>query len=169
MIAGVEATDLLRRTIIDLLGSAAIDRFTIEQTIIDAGQFSGSPESIRERVGQLLQLDSTFGSVDDGVIFVPAIMEGTTWSVFIDPSHAADGFVRSDPYLAPLVWWLVSADVDLIDEAGTVIGPLRNDEIMLDGIDTGVIYGPDGWLDPTCQALVRRPLLRIIPCGARTE
>jgi hypothetical protein len=57
-----------------------------------------------------------------------------------------------EPHVEPLVWWLVGDDVDLVDDTGHVVGPLDTEGLMLDGIDTDALLGPDGWLDALAGA-----------------
>ena len=91
-------------------------------------------------------MDTTFAEVDEGVFHVPTTMEGTSWTVWVDGDEAQHGFVRTHPYLSPLGWWLIGADVELVDESGQTLGLLETDGLLLDGRDTDVVLGPEGWL-----------------------
>lgn len=133
--------------IIEMLGTEVLDRDAITDAIVERGRVSGSKGSVRDRIAHLLQFDTRFTDVADGTMFVPAVVEGTTWTVWVDPGDAADGFVRMHPHLAPLGWWLVGCDVNLVDPSGAALGPLDTDGIWLDDRDTDVVLGPDGWLD----------------------
>jgi SEC-C motif len=101
----------------------------------------------RDDLDRLLQRDSTFTEVSSGVVFVPALVEGTVWTVRIDAGDGSEGFVRMHPDLSPLGWWLIGDDVELVDAHGAPRAVLETDGWMLDGRDTDVILGPEGWLD----------------------
>jgi hypothetical protein len=81
------------------------------------------------------------------VAFVPALLDGTAWTVWIDPDDGADGFVRMHPGLSALGWWLIDDDVELIGATGDSLGVLETDGWLLDDRDTDVVLGPSGWLD----------------------
>ena len=132
---------------IAVLNAAAIDKDSIARAIADRDPTAGSPESVRHRMDRELQFDPRFAEVADGVVFVPALVEGTTWTAWVDADDAEEGFVRTHPQLSPLGWWLVEGDVELIDQSGEPLGPLVTDGIWLDDVDTDVVYGPEGWLD----------------------
>jgi hypothetical protein len=68
--------------------------------------------------------------------------------VWVEAEEAADGMVRTHPYLSPMSWWLVGNDVELVDDGGRSIAGLETDGVELDGFDTDVLIGPEGWLDP---------------------
>ena len=101
----------------------------------------------RDDLDRLLQLDTSFTEVSDGFVFVPALVEGTAWTVRVDADDGAEGFVRMHPELSALGWWLIGDDVELVDGDGQRLGVLETDGWMLDGRDTDVVLGPDGWLD----------------------
>jgi hypothetical protein len=101
----------------------------------------------RDDLDRLLQRDTSFTELVDGYAFVPALVEGTTWTVQVDPDDAAEGIVRMHPDLAALGWWLIGDDVELVDGDGQRLGQLETDGWMLDGCDADVVLGPDGWLD----------------------
>jgi hypothetical protein len=98
------------------------------------------------RLDRLLQMDTTFAEVGGGLFHLPSLLEGTSWTVWIDDDDARQGFVRMHPYLSPLGWWLIGDDVELVDESGNALGVLHTDGLWIDGRDTDVILGPDGWL-----------------------
>ena len=101
----------------------------------------------RDDLDRLLQSDTSFLEVSRGFVSTPALLEGTTWTVHIDPDDGAEGFVRTHPDLSVLAWWLIGDDVAILDEAGRHLGVLETDGWMVDGEDTDVVLGPEGWLD----------------------
>ena len=101
----------------------------------------------RDDLDRLLQVDTSFTHVSQGIAYLPALLEGTAWTVWVDPDDGADEFVRLHPYLSPLGWWLIQGDVELIGEDGQRQGLLETKGWLLDGRDTDVLLGPDGWLD----------------------
>ena len=137
----------LREAMIGVLDAAAMDKETIARAIVDRDPTAASPESVRHRMDRELQFDPRFAEVADGVVFVPALLEGTTWTAWVDADDAKEGFVRTHPQLSPLGWWLVEGDVDLVDQSGERLGALVTDGIWLDDVDTDVVFGPEGWLD----------------------
>jgi hypothetical protein len=128
------------------LGESALARDVLTERVI-ASAGSASAASVRRRVDELLQRDMSFALLADGVVYVPALVEGTTWTAFVDADDAAQGFLRTHPQLSPLGWWLIADDVELVDADGAVLGGLTTDGIWLDGADTDVVYGPEGWLN----------------------
>ena len=149
MIADVSRDDQeLRQAVAGVLGTEARSRDSIVDELAQAGiELGVGPATGRKQLGRLLQDDTTFAEVSAGLFHVPTLLEGTAWTVSVDAGDARHGFVRTEPYLCPLSWWLVGDDVSLVDDAGDVIGPLETDGLMLDGRDTDVVFGPDGWLD----------------------
>jgi SEC-C motif len=149
MIADVSREDQeLRQAVVGVLGTEARSRDTIVDELAQRGiELGAGPATGRKQLDRLLQFDTTFSEVAAGVIHVPSVLEGTSWTVSVDAGDARDGFVRTQPFLTPLSWWLVGDDVSLVDDAGNVIGPLETDGLMLDGRDTDVVFGPGGWLD----------------------
>jgi SEC-C motif/Protein of unknown function (DUF2384) len=137
----------LRRTVADILGVRALSRDAIADEVVQGGASSESPSGVRERLRHLLQSDTSFADVLAGVIHVPSVLEGMSWTAWVDAEEAADGLVRTQPYLSPMSWWLVGNDVELVDDAGQPIGVLETDGVVLDGSDTDVVIGPEGWLD----------------------
>ena len=137
----------LREAMIAVLDAAAMDKDSIARAIADRDATAGSPESVRHRMDRELQFDPRFAEVADGVVFVPALLEGTTWTAWVDADDAKEGFVRTHPQLSPLGWWLVEGGVDLVDQSGERLGALVTDGIWLDDVDTDVVFGPEGWLD----------------------
>ena len=133
---------------IAVLNTAAMEKDAIAGAIADRDSPAGSPESVRHQMDRELQFDPRFAEVADGVVFVPALLEGTTWTAWVDAGDAKEGFVRTHPQLSPLGWWLVEGDVDLVDQSGERLGALVTDGIWLDDVDTDVVFGPEGWLDP---------------------
>ncbi|MGE0139700.1 MAG: YecA family protein, partial [Ilumatobacteraceae bacterium] len=136
--------DAVRAAIVELLGTGARPRDEIVDALREADR---SDRSIDERVARLLQRDTTFSEVADGVVYVPALLEGTTWTVHVDAADAAEGFVRSHLHLAPLSWWLIEGGVELVSADGDVLGDLSTDDRWIDDRNIDVVYGPPHWLD----------------------
>ncbi|MCU1391326.1 MAG: hypothetical protein JWL72_4664 [Ilumatobacteraceae bacterium] len=122
-------------------------RDAIVEELIARGASTGAAATVRKTVDAALQLDTSFSDGADGVVYLPALLEGTSWTAWIDAIDARDGFVRSDPHLGQLTWWLIAGDVDVVDESGRRIGPIETDGILLGGVDTDVILMPEGSLD----------------------
>ena len=133
----------LRDTVIATLGE---DVLTLAELRSRLGAPWDRPVG-RDDLDRLLQRDTSFTEVSDGFVFVPALVEGTAWTVRVDADDGAEGFVRMHPDLSPLGWWLIDDDVELVDGDGQRLGVLETDGWMLDGRDTDVVLGPDGWLD----------------------
>lgn len=108
----------LRRAIADLLGTTTQPRDAIVEAL---RQGSVDVDATRERVDRLLQFDTSFAEVADGVLHVPSVLDGTSWKVWVDADDARDGFVRTHPHLTPLGWWLIGDDVPLLDDAGQTV------------------------------------------------
>jgi hypothetical protein len=138
--------DRFRTSVIELLGVSAVARDELVQALVKGGT-AGNQAAVTEQLRQLLQFDTSFTEVADGVACIPSVAEGTVWAVWVDRDDAAAGFVRSDPQLSALSWWLIGADVALVDASGSVIGNVETDAFMIDDRDTDVILGPEGWLD----------------------
>jgi hypothetical protein len=68
--------------------------------------------------------------------------------VWVDASDAGENFVRAEPHLGVMTWWLLGDDVELVDEGGAARGVLHVDSIWADGVDIDVVIGPEGWLVP---------------------
>ena len=134
----------LRDAVIDALGVEVVPVAMLRERL---GSPWSAPHDGRDELDRLLQLDTTFTSLKDGVAFLPAALDGTTWTAWVDPGDAARGFLRTFPSLTALAWWLIGADVELLDAAGSPLGVLQTDGWMLDGRDTDVVLGPTGWLD----------------------
>jgi len=144
-----------------------------DAAIVALGEEAVPVAALRERLGRplvhrrsghdeldrLLQRDTTFTEVSDGVVYVPAMLKGTAWTVWIDPDDGAEGFVRMHPALSALGWWLIGGDVDLVDDTGCRLGALETDGWMLEDRDTDVVLGPDGWLDELVGRWVRVEVL----------
>lgn len=139
--------DSIRDTVIEALGTRALPVDELAREIHERGVVGGGISAAREKVTELLQHDTTFTSLRDGFAHVPTLMDGTVWTAHVDAGDAAEGFVRADPQLSPLVWWLVHGGVDLVDVDGQVLGPLETDSIVIDDGDIDALFGPAGWLD----------------------
>jgi len=101
-----------------------------------------------ERLSGAIQTDPRFAQVNEGTVFVPALLEGTRWTVAVDADNAHQDFVRLDVDLGVLTWWLIHDEVSLVDGDGNELGVLVTDGIDVDGADTDVVFGPAGWLEP---------------------
>ncbi len=144
IIGGVVSDGNLRDSVIGALGGDAVPVDVLRSRL---GAPWDRPRGGRDELDRLLQLDTSFTEVSDGFVFVPALVEGTAWTVWVDSDDGADGFVRMHPALSALGWWLIGDDVELVDDAGRRLGVLETDGWMLDDGDTDVVLGPDGWLD----------------------
>jgi hypothetical protein len=138
------APDVLRRAVAEVVSARPMTRDAVVAELVARDVGLGGD---RNRLDRLLQMDTTFAEVGDGVIHVPSLLEGTSWTAWVDADDAREGFVRMHPYLSPIGWWLVSGEVRLLDAAGISLGPLETDGIWLDGRDTDVVVGPAGWLE----------------------
>jgi len=133
----------LRDSVIATLGGEAL-------TLAELRSRLGTPWDRavgRDDLDRLLQRDTSFTEVSDKFVFVPALVEGTAWTVRVDARDGSEGFVRMHPDLSALGWWLIGDDVALVDGDGRRLGVLETDGWMLDDQDTDVVLGPDGWLD----------------------
>ncbi len=101
-----------------------------------------------DRLYGAIQDDSRFAPARDGMVFLPALLEGTRWTAAVEAEHAQEDFVRLDVDLGILIWWLIVDEVSLIDDEGGELGLLEVDGIDVDGADTDVLFGPAGWLEP---------------------
>src|SRR4051812_13749502 len=133
----------LRDTVIETLGG---DALSIGELRSRLGAPWDRPVG-RDDLDRLLQRDASFTEISGGFVFVPALAEGTAWTVRVDAGDGAEGFVRMHPELSALGWWLIGDDVELVDGDGHRLGVLETDDWMLDDRDTDVVLGPDGWLD----------------------
>jgi hypothetical protein len=125
MIGAVDRADdtKLRESVIAALGGGAL-------TLAELRSRLGAPwdrPADRDDLDHLLLFDTAFTELADGYAFVPALVEGTSWTVWVDPADAADGFVRMHPNLSPLGWWLIGDDVSLVDRDGRTLGVLETD------------------------------------------
>ena len=135
--------ETLRQTVAELLSTRVVSREALVDELVAREVDLGRDD---RRLARLLQMDTTFAEVGDGVFHVPSLLEGTSWTVWVDGDDARDGFVRMHPYLSPLGWWLIGDEVELVDQSGEALGALETDGLWLDGRDTDVVLGPDGWL-----------------------
>ena len=97
----------LRDSVIGALGGDAVPVDVLRSRL---GEPWDRPRGSRDELDRLLQLDTSFTEVSDGFVFVPALVEGTAWTVWVDSDDGADGFVRMHPALAALGWWLIGDD-----------------------------------------------------------
>jgi SEC-C motif len=161
------SSDELKQAMIDALAGRPLSRDELIESMT-----ASSGRGVADDVSRLLQFDTTFGELSSGIVYTPSLLEGTTWTVPIDGDDARDGFVRIHPNLTHLGWWLINDDVELRDADGQVIGTHETDGILLDDVDTDVLYGPDGWLEPLGELAsveVRDGTLRWSPVDDRSE
>jgi len=160
---------LVREAMVQRLGSRGLTRSELVAALAADGGF-GSAGVVDRQVGEVLQRVTSFGHVGDRLVSIPALVDDTSWTVRVDADDAAEGFVRMHPSLTPLGWWLIDGDVQLADTDGRVLGALSTDGVDLDGRDTDVVYGPDGWLDGVAggwaSATVRGATVRLAPLAA---
>ena len=78
----------LRDSVIEVLGDEAVPVAAASRT---AGQPWADHRVGRDELDRLLQRDTTFAEVSGGVVFVPAMLDGTAWTVWIDPADGAEG------------------------------------------------------------------------------
>ena len=165
----VTVNDSLRISTIALLGTDVLEQDEIARVLIEQGVLGGRPAAVRQELDRLVRTDPVFAEVTGGVMFTPAVLEGTAWTAWVDETDAAEGFVRVHRHLSVMSWWLVADEVDLVDDAGLVLGPLTTDGIWLDGLDTDVVFGPPGWLDGLAGGWVTVAVvggsLRWTPCA----
>ena len=135
----------LRDMVIEVLGADAVPLEMLRARL--GAPWAERRGGGRDELDRLLRLDASFTEVSDGLVFVPALVKGTVWTVWVDPHDGAEGFVRMHPGLSALGWWLIGGDVELVDAAGHHLGVLETDGWMLDDRDTDVVLGPGGWLD----------------------
>ena len=109
----------------------------------------GGATAIRSMAVRILQHDMAFAESGEGVSYVPALAEATTWTIRVDAADSERGFVRMHPSLSPLGWWLIENGADLVGADGEVIGPITTDGAWIDEDepDVDVVLGPPGWLD----------------------
>ena len=122
------------------LGAGVLSEEEAAAGLVDKGVDLGNDRI--DRLQRAIQFDGSFTVVTRGLAWVPAFLDGTRWSVFVDADDAAEDFVRTSPNLGPLIWWLMSGEVRIIDAAGTVIGEHETDD--LDDNVTDIVSGPDG-------------------------
>ena len=142
----VEPVDVLLDAIIEILGGHAMDHDQIAAELVRTGRAKGNVATVVDQVAKALHLDTRFSTVADGVIYMPAIADGTVWTIRVDAEDAADGFVRANPQLMPITWWLIGDALDFVDASGAVIGSVETDGIDVDGVDTDVVFLPDDWV-----------------------
>ncbi|TDT18479.1 SEC-C motif-containing protein [Ilumatobacter fluminis] len=115
-------------------------------------------------IRRAVQMDGRFAVIGESLAYSPALHDGTVWTVPIDPDDASGessdgtrsdgtpheipgGFVRAEPHLITLAWWLVTNPVPRLDADGNEIDRLRDVGIWVDDHDADVIYGSADWLE----------------------
>lgn len=156
----------IRHAMIELVGAGSVPH----DGLLTAMQALG--DSAGRTANRILRMDSAFADFDD-VCYLPALVDGTSWTFGVDADDADAGFVRMHPALSPLGWWLISSGAELVDDAGDPIGDVSTDGIWLDGRDTDVVIGPPGWLDAVAGGLatltVRSEQLQVTRCDVPCE
>ncbi len=153
----------IRQLLTELLADGPLpeDRLVADVT---AGLAERGERPAPGKVLQRLRFLSDLVEVEGGTTLIPLLLDGTSWTVFVDADDAAGatgdgtdsdgvphgiegGWIRTSTYLPPMSWWLVSNTVPLVDAAGSEIGTLRTEGVWLDDADTDVVYCGPGWLD----------------------
>lgn len=134
--------DDVRAALAEVIGVRAVSRDRLPDLLAEAGHRVRT-----EDVDRLLQVDMAFAELRDGLVYVPALTEGVGFGVWVDPETAAEGYLLLHPALDAIGWWIVDGPVDLFDEAGEWIGVVESDGWLIDGVDTDVVLGPEGWLE----------------------
>lgn len=132
----------LRQRIIDALGDEAL---TFDELL---ARLDAPPDELR----RLIQLAPSFTEIGDRIAYVPALLDGTTWVVPVDADDATSdlapgGFIRTQPHLGVIGWWLIDSETPAYDADGRLLGTLETDGVLLDGVDTDIITCEPGWLD----------------------
>ena len=134
--------DDVRAALAEVIGGRAVSREQLDELSADAGS------RIRpEDVDRQLQFDTAFVELRDGIAYLPALTEGVGFGLWVDPETAAEDYLLMHPALEAIGWWIVAGPVDLFDEAGERIGAIESDGWLIDGVDTDVVVGPDGWIE----------------------
>ena len=137
----------LRSALIEALGSDVVSCPEIGRRLTAAGL--RVPESA---IRQHIQWDTSFVELADGIASVPAIIDGVAFGAPVTQDDADAGYIATHPWFDVFSWWLIGSDdiggVELLDRSGEPLGRIDTDGLMIDGVDTDVIVGPGGWLDP---------------------
>jgi len=107
-----------------------------------------------DEIDEHLQFNTAFAELEDGVVYLPGLTEGVGFGLWVDPATATENYLPMHPAVEAISWWLIQSPVDLFDEAGKSIGQIQGDGWMIDGVDTDVIVGPDGWLDDVADSWI---------------
>lgn len=156
----------IRAAVVDALGqrSRPVDGLAAELAALGI-----DPAIDPEELEELLEHDPAFTHTTAGWFYVPAMVDGVAWTVPVDSDRAADDHLQVEPWLAPIAWWLVSEDIELVDRTGHD-GSLDmhsewDDEAWAEG---DVLCGPDGWLTElaggTAAFSVRDRRVQLTPC-----
>lgn len=138
-----------RAALAEVVGAELVPRSELDDRLTAAGH-----RVTDEQLRRIIQFDTRFYEVGDDVGFLPGLTDGVAFSVWVDPATADEDFLVVKPALEVLIWWIVQGQVDLFDEAGDRLGEVETDGWMIDGVDTDVLLGPDGWLDPYADSWV---------------
>ncbi len=141
---GVSDLDELKSAVIDVLGTAVLDPEALQRSLAERGRLPADPDALRD----VILSHPTFVTVADGLFHLPALLEGTTWTVWVDPDDADDDIVRVEPHLSPLAWWFVEEPVEVETADGQPLGEVRGESLWSDDREIDVVKGPEGWLAP---------------------
>ena len=165
----IATDDEIQIELAHLLGSGVLSEEEAAAGLADNGIDLGSDPI--DRLNGAIQFDGSFTVVPGGIAWIPAFLDGTRWSVFVDADDAAEDFVRTTPALEPLIWWMISGEVRIIDASGTVIGAHETDD--LDDNMTDIVSGPKGWLTELAgqwaQVTVTNGALQWAPMAAKPD
>ena len=167
----VVSDDDLRAAIIDALGQDARSARQLAEELA-AGRPDRGPTP--EELEDLLDDDLAFTRTTAGYFYVPAMVEGITWTVPVDDGDAAVDHLRAEPWLGPITWWMITERTELADppaDAATLeVHGHWDDEA---GAEIDVVCGPEGWLSAlageTATLSVRDHRVHLAPCAEPPE
>lgn len=159
----------IRQVMIDHIGARSVPRDELVEAAAAANDgTAGTATRIAER---LLGRDMAFAEIGGDVCYVPALAEGTTWTVQVDADDVERGFVRMHPSLSAVGWWLITSGADLVSGDGEVLGRITTDGAWIGDTepDVDVVIGPPGWLDAATDGWmalrVHSEQLHVARCG----
>lgn len=153
----------LRQLLAELLANGPLPE---DRLVADVTAWLGErgERPARGKVLQQLRNLPDLTEVAGGVTLISVLLDGTTWTAFVDADDAAGatgdgtnaeglpheiegGWIRASTYLSPMSWWLLSDTVPLVNADGSEIGTLRTEGLWLDDADADVVCCGPGWLD----------------------
>lgn len=149
-----DVTSIIETRVASVLGRGVMDRDDLRDRLVEA---LSDQDVDRFEVDEYLDDDPRLIEATAGVYHLPTIADGLALTIFVDADDAADGFVRLNPWLAPLGWWLVYRDVEIEVDGRSVESRIEGRPLGDPGDPgdpggpprlTDVVVGPDGWLDP---------------------